>query len=81
MPDELYVLLVVKNISDVFDAKEALTAFHVVGMFLDKEIADLLAIRTANTMSHGDRIVVIGCKPLESLGFTETLVVVDGKVN
>lgn len=81
MPDELYVLLVVKNINDVFDAKESLTAFRVVGMFLDKEVADFYAVRTANTMLHGDRVVIIGCNTSESLGFTETLVVVDGKVN
>lgn len=81
MPEELYLLVVVKNVENVFDEKEAETSFQVLGMFLDKPIAALMQYMAAENASHGDRIVLFGCDTKKDVAFAEALVVVNGSVN
>jgi len=81
MPNELYLLVRLDDVKDVFDEIEAKDAIKVMGAFLDLDLAIAYQEAHADLQPHGTRLCVFGYNLLLSEGFTSVLVVVDPQVN
>jgi len=81
MPDEIYTIVVITPIDNVFDKESVEEAYCVMGLFLDIDIARTFAQVIAENSEHGTTIGIFGGIASTSTGYAEMLVVVNSEVN